>query len=430
MSRQIRRDYRKAAVSPQDRTMLEYVEKLARERWTVTAEDHERLHRVGFTDADILDITLVVANFMLANTLTDAFGLEYHENLHHIFVEDSVSLETPLPTATGASALETLFPGDEVWLNSPPISPDALSGRPVLLYYWDWTQAASLDGLPYLSAWHARYAAYGLVALLILAPEFPFAKEPGAASGAVRRLGIALPVVLAPSFRTWQGANNAFWPVWHVIDSQGTLRFRHHGSGGYQRIEGAVQAVSQDGVHQTVPDVMEPLAPLHRPGTRVFEPTTQLYAVYDKGRLGHPEAAGVEGRIVDFVEPKEKTPGILYVDGQWQVRPDGLQLAGDRGTLTVRYQGAGVVAVLGHPGAVAGATIRLDGATPGAAAGRDVRDGRVQLDDPRLYEIIRGPFGAHELRVESATPGLTIYAMTFLPGLSGEPGPWPVRVVE
>lgn len=421
LSRQIRRDYRKAALNAKDRAMLEYTEKLVRDRLSVGPDDHERLRMAGFSNADVLDITLVVANFMLANTLTDAFGLEYHENLHHVFVDETTPAD-PVGTIDG---IETLLPGDEIWLNNPPTPVAPLHGRPLLVYAWDWTHPASRDGLPYLVAWYDRYARHGLGVLALLAPEFPFAKDPLAAQAAIRRLGLTLPVALVPSFRTWRGANNTFWPAWQIVGPDGAIRFRHNGPGGYHAVEREIQAlVRVSGA------LIEPASALHRPGTRVFDPTPPLYAIYEKGRLGHPEAASADGRVVDFTEPDAKTPGMLYVHGQWLVRPDGLQLADSHGSVVVRYQGAGVTAVLGHRDGRATALVRLDGAPPGAAAGRDVLNDRLQIDRPGLFHIIGTPFGEHKVRLEGESPGFTVHAMTFLPGLASEPGPWPVTMVD
>ena len=57
----IQDDYRTAPLSDQDRTMLEYVEKITRDATQVSREDHDRLRAVGFDDKGILQITLIAS---------------------------------------------------------------------------------------------------------------------------------------------------------------------------------------------------------------------------------------------------------------------------------------------------------------------------------------------------------------------------------
>ena len=71
----IQRDYRSAPISDQDRTMLEYVEKITRDATQVSREDHDRLRAVGFDDKGILQITLIASWFNYINRVADALGV-------------------------------------------------------------------------------------------------------------------------------------------------------------------------------------------------------------------------------------------------------------------------------------------------------------------------------------------------------------------
>ena len=57
-------------------------------------------------------------------------------------------------------------------MGSEPLLMDDLRGRPVLLEFWDFCRPNSLRTLPYLKAWHARYAAAGLVVVSVHSPGF------------------------------------------------------------------------------------------------------------------------------------------------------------------------------------------------------------------------------------------------------------------
>lgn len=71
----IQEDYGSAPLSGQDRTMLEYVEKVTRDATRVSRGDHEKLRAAGFDDEGILQITLIAAWFNYINRVADALGV-------------------------------------------------------------------------------------------------------------------------------------------------------------------------------------------------------------------------------------------------------------------------------------------------------------------------------------------------------------------
>jgi uncharacterized peroxidase-related enzyme len=71
----LQRDYRSAAISEQDRTMLDYVVKLTKDATKVSQDDHAKLRAVGFDDRGILQITLIASWFNYINRVADALGV-------------------------------------------------------------------------------------------------------------------------------------------------------------------------------------------------------------------------------------------------------------------------------------------------------------------------------------------------------------------
>lgn len=71
----LKKDYRTAPITEQDRTMLEYVVKLTKDATTVGPEDHTKLRAVGFDDRGILQITLIASWFNYINRVADALGV-------------------------------------------------------------------------------------------------------------------------------------------------------------------------------------------------------------------------------------------------------------------------------------------------------------------------------------------------------------------
>jgi hypothetical protein len=77
--------------------------------------------------------------------------------------------EGTLPPFTGATA----------WLNSEPLTPEALRGKVVVADFCTYTCINWLRSLPYFRAWDERYRSDGLVTIGIHTPEFSFERNLG-----------------------------------------------------------------------------------------------------------------------------------------------------------------------------------------------------------------------------------------------------------
>jgi alkylhydroperoxidase family enzyme len=71
----LRKDYRTAPISEQDRVMLDYVVKITKDATLCSPEDHVALRAVGFDDRGILQITLIASWFNYINRVADALGV-------------------------------------------------------------------------------------------------------------------------------------------------------------------------------------------------------------------------------------------------------------------------------------------------------------------------------------------------------------------
>jgi uncharacterized peroxidase-related enzyme len=71
----LKKDYRTAPISEQDRVMLDYVVQLTKDATQIWPEDHGKLRRVGFDDRGILQIPLIAAWFNYINRVADALGV-------------------------------------------------------------------------------------------------------------------------------------------------------------------------------------------------------------------------------------------------------------------------------------------------------------------------------------------------------------------
>jgi hypothetical protein len=146
------------------------------------------------------------------------------------------------------------FPTSMAWVNVAQLRMDKQRGRPVLIEFWDFCRVQSLRTLPYVRAWHERYADAGLRVVSAHTPGFDASRAEDDVREAVARLEISHPVCLDTEFELWLLYENPGWPARYLFDGRGTLTHYHFGEGAYDETELAIQ--------ELVEVEREPLAPL------------------------------------------------------------------------------------------------------------------------------------------------------------------------
>ena len=71
----LRRDYKSAPISEQDRAMLDFAVQLTKDATKISRDDHAKLRAAGFDDKGILQITLIASWFNYINRVADALGV-------------------------------------------------------------------------------------------------------------------------------------------------------------------------------------------------------------------------------------------------------------------------------------------------------------------------------------------------------------------
>jgi hypothetical protein len=146
---------------------------------------------------------------------------------------------------------------------------DQQLGRPVLIEFWDFCRANSIRTLPYLRAWHQRYAPAGLRIIGVHASGFIPSADAGAVAAAVARLEIDYPVVVDTELEIWERYGNLGWPGRYLFDQRGMLFEQHYGEGAYDETESAIQELLGIDAPR-----LEPLRPEDVPGA-LLEPQSE-----------------------------------------------------------------------------------------------------------------------------------------------------------
>lgn len=143
------------------------------------------------------------------------------------------------PLANGSAAPE--FTGISQWLNSPPLSMQALRGKVVLVDFWTYSCVNCINTLPHVKQWYEKYKDQGLVVVGVHTPEYAFEKSTANVEAALSRLGVRYPVAQDNGYGTWSAFRNEYWPALYLIDADGRIAYQHFGEGSYAETEAVIQ---------------------------------------------------------------------------------------------------------------------------------------------------------------------------------------------
>ncbi len=73
---QVAVNYRKADITPRQRTMLDFAVKVCNESWAVDESDFQTMRDAGFSDEDIWDVAGITAFFGLSNRMANVLSME------------------------------------------------------------------------------------------------------------------------------------------------------------------------------------------------------------------------------------------------------------------------------------------------------------------------------------------------------------------
>jgi cytochrome c biogenesis protein CcdA/thiol-disulfide isomerase/thioredoxin len=308
--------------------------------------------------------------------------------------------------------------GATLWINSPPLTREALRGKVVLIDFWTYSCINCLRSIPYVKAWDERYRKDGLVIIGVHAPEFAFERDPGNVRKAVTDLGIRYPVALDNDYAIWRAFQNNYWPAHYFIDAEGRLRYHHYGEGDYEGSERVIRQLLTEAGH---PPASPALANVKGQGAEAAAAMTQLRS--PETYVGYARAArfvSPGGLVHDKANDYRSEPLSLNqwsLAGRWTVGPQVAVAEGPGGRIAFRFHARDLHLVLGSAsGRPMRFRVTLDGKAPGAAAGMDVNAaGEGQVTAHRLYQLIRqsGTIADRTFEIEFLDPGAQAFAFTF-----------------
>jgi thiol-disulfide isomerase/thioredoxin len=313
------------------------------------------------------------------------------------------------------------FEGATGWLNTSPLTRQALSGKVVIVDFWTYSCINCLRSIPYVEAWARKYERDGLVVIGVHTPEFAFERDSANVARAVKDLGITYPVAIDSKYAIWNGFHNEYWPAHYFIDASGAIRSHHFGEGAYDEGEAVIRRLLEEkgtrltdsagAVHVVA---MGSQAAADAPDIRSGE----TYVGYERTtNYASPEPIRPDEPRV-YTAPSTLALNQWALGGAWNVSGEHAALIAAPGKVVFRFHARDLHLVLGP--AVGGKPIRfrvkLDGAEPGSSHGVDVNAaGAGAVTDYRLYQLIRqpAPIQDHTFEIEFLDPGVQVFAFTF-----------------
>lgn len=300
------------------------------------------------------------------------------------------------------------------WINSKPLTKEELRGKVVLIDFWTYSCVNCLRTLPYVKNWYKKYHDQGFVIIGVHTPEFAFEKEKENVAKAVKDLGIFYPVVLDNDYAIWKNFDNHYWPAHYLVDAEGRIREIHHGEGEYAETETAIQVLLKEKgvlIQKNASEKVEEEVDF----SRIRSPET--YLGYERASNFKSSQEVVPDQFSSYTFPSELSLNQWGLSGSWKIEKEKITNQNSHAKIRFQFEARKLNLVMGaaekNP---IEATIKIDGKVIETnLSGKDVKNGKVLIQDSRLYELIdlKEVRGVHLFEIEFLNSNIFAFAFTF-----------------
>jgi cytochrome c biogenesis protein CcdA/thiol-disulfide isomerase/thioredoxin len=322
----------------------------------------------------------------------------------------SLPIEGELPPLAGAVE----------WLNTPPLTPEGLRGKVVLVDFWTYSCINCLRTLPYVRAWAAKYKDHGLVVIGVHTPEFAFEKNLDNVRRAVKDLGITYPVAVDNNYAIWGAFYNNYWPADYFVDARGQIRAHEFGEGNYDKSEHLIQTLLTEA---GIPNVPTGVVAVNGKGVEAAADDQQIKS--PETYVGYTRAANFANTGVlrkdqanTYAVPSTLQLNQWGLGGVWTIEGEKAILDSVPGRIVFHFHARDLHLVLGPTadGKPVRFRVLLDGKAPGNDHGVDIdAAGAGTVSSQRLYQLIRqtGPVQDRTFTIELLDTGVQAFSFTF-----------------
>ncbi len=337
---------------------------------------------------------------------------------------DSGAMTAAKPTFASNAALpiEGAMPsldGAVAWLNSPPLTREALRGKVVVVDFWTYSCVNCLRTLPYVRAWYDKYKDQGLVVIGVHAPEFAFEKDIDNVRRAVKDLGVDYPVAIDNDYAIWRAFDNRYWPAHYFVDAEGRIRYHHFGEGDYAESEAVIQKLLAEVGAKVADGFVQPdTGGVAMAAADVASQSPETYVGYSRADNFASPGGAERDRDREYTIPSALKTDEWALSGTWNVGDEKATLAKAEGRVAFRFHARDVNFVLGPSadGKPVRYRVTIDGRPAGDDRGMDVdANGEGTVTSQRLYQLVRvkGDVVDRTFEIEFLDAGVQAFAFTF-----------------
>ena len=305
------------------------------------------------------------------------------------------------------------------WFNSHPLSIRELQGRPVLLFFCDYTSAQSQELITLINGLSALYDEYGLACIAIHSPEFSFGKDPKRVDQWIKKNLVLFPVLTDNERPITNAYRISSVPAICLVDNKGDIYDTITESFVPERIERSVQyLLRQSGYRGELPILVNPAYDISYSLTSKV--VKEIFTGYYHGALGNPEGYSPE-LAADYADPKLYFRGKFYAHGIWHAERNAFAYEGepDSGYVVCQTEGDIVDAVIGSK---IKTSVRIecdDAAVKLINMGHDLKKDKqgntyLTVEEPQLFSLFqKNNDELHTLKLVPMSSDITFYMFSF-----------------
>jgi thiol-disulfide isomerase/thioredoxin len=305
------------------------------------------------------------------------------------------------------------------WINTPPLKPESLIGKVVVVDFWTYTCINWLRTLPYVRAWSQQYRQQ-FVVVGVHTPEFAFEHDLDNVRREVREMRVEYPVVIDNDYSIWRAFNNSYWPALYFIDARGRVRDHHFGEGEYERSERIIQRLLSEAGAAGAGNGLVPVdgAGFEAAADWANLKSSETYLGFERSPNFASRGSAEPDRRGIYAAPMRLALNQWALAGEWTIGRQAAVLNKASGQIVYRFHARDVHLVMGpsRPGNPVRFRVTIDGQAPGAAHGLDVDEGgNGTVVAQRLHQLIRQqkPIVDRTFGIEFLDPGVDALCFTF-----------------
>lgn len=126
------------------------------------------------------------------------------------------------------------FVGVEEWINSEPLTLEALRGKVVVVHFFAFGCSNCINNYPWYLEWHDAFQAQDVALIGIHTPETQSETDNDLLRASLEQHQLKFPVAVDKEKKMWQAWYNGMWPSVYIIDKQGRVRYWWYGELNWQ----------------------------------------------------------------------------------------------------------------------------------------------------------------------------------------------------